>query len=471
MNSTHDMQEDTASEPVASETAQEKVDQNAPTAKGKAIDPELILAEPSKADRSKPIKVFGKTVPPGLASMLFNFNDFSSALRFKALSVLPGIVVNHSSNAIGMTQLVGEALYFKSSGVNKFVKDEHRGTWKAFVYPPINVVEGVFKKSAFRVDYKQLLNPKYIGRELKRFVDLEEAARIDFARDGKLSNRWSARSGFAGMTSMAIAAAFPDEKDNPEVTEKMALMRTEHPLGYVGYRVGKGLMFPITAPLRILQKFTSPGEDHHIGDGKREFSGIGMTLTGLFSVLAGFRQPRVLGNLAKYDFNPWQAAGGAITTFAGSQLLLGLDNQQGWTNYGKYQFGRLLVLPMNIKERFPNKEGWGDPNAKYYFGAQGVFQFKNVVASLIGGAQKVDLDDGRAVIIDQKRKRSEVQEKAREKAHATKQHPARHSDVFSAAGSNALSDDFPQTTVSYASVEPAMPKRVEEQQRMAEAAV
>lgn len=428
-------------------------------------DSDLVLTEPMKADRSKPAMLGSYKVPGPIANFVHDINDLGGRLRFHTLHVLPGFIVNNSSNTIGMTQLVGEALYFKSSGVNKFIKDEHKGSWKAFVYPPVNIVEGVFKKSAFRIDTKQLLNPKYMGKEFARFFDLKQAGEIDFARDGKLSNRWSARSGFAGMTSMAIAALFPDEKDNPEKTEEMIRMKTDSPLLYTGYRIGKGILFPVTAPLRLAQKMLAPDENHHIGDGKREFSGIGMTLTGFFSVLAGFRQPRVLGNKAKYDFNPWQAIGGAITTYAGSQLLLGVDHQQAWTNYGKTQFARLLVLPMSIKERFPNKDGWGDPNARYYFAAQGVFQTKNAVASLIGGAQR--LPDGR--IIDQKKHRAQTQAQVRleraEKKNETFKKVA--ADTVDVPEKDSVNDVvLPTTTVSSAKAEKAMPQRVEQHEQL-----
>lgn len=438
---------------------------SSPEADKPVSDADLILLEPLKADRSKPVTFMSYNVPSPVANFVHDISDLGSRVRFQVLHALPGFIVNNSSNAIGVTQLAGEALYFKSSGVNKFVKDEHRGTWKAFVYPPVNIVEGVFKKSAFHIDAKRLLNPKYVGTEVKRFFDLKQAAEIDLARDGKLSNRWSARSGFAGMTSMTIAALFPDEKDDPEVTEKMIRMKADHPIGYVGYRLGKGLMFPVMAPLHLVQKVMSPEENHHIGDGKREFAGIGMTLTGFFSVLAGCRQPRVLGTEAKYGFNMWQALGGAITTYAGTQLLTGVDHQQGWTNYGKTQFGRLLVLPMSIKERFPDKNGWGDPNARYYFGAQGVFQFKNVVASLIGGAQR--LPDGR--IIDQKKHRLQTQAEVKaaqvERKYALGKDSA---DILMDQGSSQNADAsaeqtanmVPTTHVSSGVVERAMPERV-----------
>lgn len=371
------------------------------------VNPDLILTEPGMADRNKPVKLFSFTMPKPIADLAYTVEDGISTIRYHALKTLPDFIVNNSSNAIGATQLVGEALYFKSSGVNQFIKNEHKGTWKAFVYPPVNVVEGVFKKSAFKIQWKDLLNPTKTAEELGRFFDLEEAGKIDLARDGKLSNRWSARSGFAGMFSMTVATLFPDEKDDPSTKEKMMAMATHNPLGYVGYRLGKGVMFPVTAATRFVDNLHTPKENHHMGDGKREFAGIGMTLTGIFSVLAGFRQPRVLGSIAKYDFNPWQMLGGMITTFAGGQLMLGVDNQQGWTNYGATQFWRLAVLPQSIRERFKDKQGFADPNAGYYFGAQGVFQTKNLVAVSIGGAQK--LPDG--TILDQKKLRETAKDK------------------------------------------------------------
>lgn len=416
-----------------------------------------VLTAPLKVDRSRPAKLLGFTLPQPLSQVVYNVQDAGNSYRFSALKALPSGVVNNSSNMIGATQLVGEALYFKSSGVNQFIKEEHKGTWKAFVYPPINVVEGVFKKSAFRIDWKEMLNPARMWQEVKNFGNLEEAARLDLAHSGKLSNRWSARSGFAGMTSMAISTALPEEKDTPEKTEQMATMARENPLMYGAMRLGKGLAFPVLTPIRLVQQVLDPKGEHHLGDGKREFAGIGMTLTGFFSVLAGFRQPRQRGNIMKYDFNQWQALGGAITTYAGSQLLTGIDNQQGWTNYGGTQFFRLLVLPQSIRERFPNKEGWGDPNAKYYFGAQGVFQTKNLVAVTIGGAEK--LPDG--TIVDQTAARKAGYEKARS---AREQRSAQHdSNKTLRSEAGATTADAPATTVaSVTQLEAAMPERVKE---------
>lgn len=417
------------------------------------FDPESVLHEPAKADRTKPVKIFSQIAPKPLAAIIYNLQDATSSFRFHALKLMPSFIVNHSSNFIGLTQLVGEAFYFKSSGVNKFVKDEHRGTWKAWVYPPINVVEGVFKKSAFRINPKQLLNPKHMVEEVGRFFDLKAAGQADFLRDGKLSNRWSARSGFAGIVSMAIAAAFPDEKDDPEVTEKMAIMAAQTPMRYAAYRIGKGLAFPFTATLGLVKKALDPHKDHHIGDGKREFSGIGMALTGFFSVLAGFRQPRHKAGMWHYDFNKWQTLGGLITTYAGGALLMGIDNQQGWTNYGKYQFGRLAVLPMSIKERFPNKEGFSDPGAKYYLAAQGVFQFKNVVASTIGGAHIIEDDRNGRIILDQRKHRNASFRKAKEEKHHQKELAGHNNDE-----STAAAPAFAGVKVS--SAEKAMPDRV-----------
>ena len=415
---------------------------------------EVVLSAPRKSDRSKPVKFFGLTLPDSLGNTVYNVMDGYYAYRFRMLTLLPEPIVNNSSNFIGATQLVGEALYFKSSGVNQFIKPEHKGTWKAFVYPPINVVEGVFKKASAGFHPRDLLNPKKMGTEIVDFFNLGKSAAKHLQHDqerlwklynkeiaviqngganaselhktlggilkdvtskgsdlqhelgqlveknAKLSNTWSARSGFSGMLSMTISTLLPEEKDRPEDVERMAIMSQRNPLGYMAHRVGKGLAFTVTAPVRIVQEMFDRKKDHHIGDGKREFAGIGMTMTGFFSVLAGIHQPRQgmvkieeAGKLVekvkwKYGLNPWQALGGAITTYAGSQLLFGINNQQGWTNYGGTQLLRLFVLPQSIRERFPDASGFGDPNAKYYFGAQGAFQFKNVVAVTIGGARK-----------------------------------------------------------------------------------
>jgi hypothetical protein len=389
-----------------------------------AIAPVAKNAGPRKADRTKPVKVFGMVLPGPLAGLSYTVQDFSAACRYHTIRALPGFVVNNSSNAIGMVQLVGEALMFKSGGFD-LIDAKNKGNpihW--IIDPPKNIFQAVFKKAQFNGKLTDLLQPSKLFQSIKDFGDLETASKIDsIGKAGeavKLTNRWSARSGFMGISAMTISTLLPEEKDTPEQTQKDAALAKNNPVGYYAYRLGQGLAFPITAPFRMVMKVLNPQAEQHIGAGKRQFAGIGMTLAGLFSFISGFRQVegKVIGQ-QHYMKNPWQMAGGIITFFGGSSLMLGIDNQQGWTNYGAVQMGRLLTLGPSITNRFkPGPNGKPEQGAEWYLGAQGALQTKNLVAVLIGGAKK--LPDG--TVVDQKDTRVQALETAQANKDARKAH-------------------------------------------------
>lgn len=346
-------------------------------------------------------------VPSILGEFAYDVRALHRVARPFVIRSLPDVVVNNSSNFIGAQQLVAELLMFKSSGLN-LISEQNRG--KYFLYPweaAKNIVGGVFKKSAYQGNLGDLTKFSTYKEMFGHFNDLEAATLADSKLGAiKISNRWSARSGFSGICAMTVAALLPDDKDSPEEVEKMTDMALNKPLSYIGLRLGQAL---------------TPWSwwDH-----KRQFSGLAMTTTGLFSVLSGFRQvegdfsavskldpARALsvGNYRisqRYVRNGWQMAGGAITAIAGLQLLLELDGEKAWTNFGNTQLLRLTTLPGSIGTRFANNE----QGAKWYLGAQAVLQTKNVTASLIGGAEK--LPDG--TIRDKQQVRQEALKKAKE---------------------------------------------------------
>jgi hypothetical protein len=167
---------------------------------------------------------------------------------------------------------------------------------------------------------------------------------------------------------------------------------------------------------------------------KREFSGLAMMFVGLFSFVSGFRQVKgkfteemiVAGmkNTQHYIRNPAQMIGGLITLGGGTQLMMAVDSDKGWRNFGLIQMLRLATLPNSISTRFSQSE----QGAEWYLGAQGVLQAKNIFAASVGGAEK--LKDGTVVNHEEIRKQAEEkekQEKALRKAQKAKEREKRRS--------------------------------------------
>lgn len=316
---------------------------------------------------------------------------------------LPRGVLNNSSNLVGGMQLFAELFMFKSSN-NNLIDPENKGKPLHYLIdPPRNIVRGSFQRSKFQHPWTDIFKPAKVLRELN---DLEGAALRD-AMGGtvKLTNRWSARAGFAGMTSMALSTFLPEHSETAEETMVMVDMRHDHPLQYMGVRLKQAL---------------NPIEVYH---NKRPLVGLGMTAAGFFSVLSGFRQVEgkfALGETQMYRRNPWQMLGGAITMAAGSQLFMGVNNEQGWRSFGTTQLLRFATLPGSIGSRYSRNPvtGHREAGAGYYFAAQSILAVKNTIASLIGGVQI----DENGTIIDHAQMRREAVAHEKEERMDRKDH-------------------------------------------------
>jgi hypothetical protein len=292
---------------------------------------------------------------------------------------LPRGILNNSSNLVGAMQLVAEMFMFKSSNNNLITPGNEGKPLHYLIDPPVNIVRNTFQRAKFgRGEWSDLLRPKKIWRELNA---LEEAAMRDRAGNTvKLTNRWSVRAGFTGMTSMALSTFLPEYSESEEETLAMVDMAHDHPLRYVGLRFAQALN-----PLAVFHN-------------KRPLVGLGMTSAGVLSVLSGFRQvegPFHAPNGVNvhtpqtYRRNPWQMIGGFITMAAGSQLFLAVNNEQGWRSFGTTQLLRFATLPGSIGSRYVRNPATGhrEAGAGWYFGAQSILAVKNTIASLIGGVQ------------------------------------------------------------------------------------
>ena len=351
----------------------------------------------SKQDRSKKkeqttAKFFGIPLPGPLANVSYAVHDFGRRFRKATIQTLPGVVVNNSSNVIGLSQLIAEVLMFKAGGVDLVPENKRGNPLNYIIEPPKSILSAIFGKAQFTFKAKDLVRPSFWAEEIKNFNNLERATLIDSKNHTvKLINRNSSRSGFSGITAMAVATLFPDEKETPETIAKNVEKSQNNPIGYYAGRIGQAVWFPAEAVIRMGKKVLNPKENQHIGEHKRQFSGLGMMSAGTFSVISGFRQVegKFPHETQHYMRNKWQMMGGAITTAAGWLLMTGVDNQKGWTDFGATQMLRLIPLVPSITTRFkPGPNGKQEQGAGWYLGAQAVLQTKNVIAVSIGGAEK-----------------------------------------------------------------------------------
>lgn len=452
---------------------EEKTDRVA--ADGVVRKDDVTAAETTHKANKEPIKLLGVQLPDSISASIRNFQGFWDGLRKSTIAALPAFIVNHSSNAIGATQMVGEVLYAKSSGVTLIPDKTKNIGHQIFIQPAQSIFNTVFGRAKFEGKLSDWLKPSHVKSELVKFVDLKQATQIDGVNHTvKLINRWSSRSGFAGIVSMAVATIFPDEKESEEtILENGRLRQSNLPL-YLATRLFQAVWFPAEVVIRGVKKVMDPQSNQHIGEHKRQFAGLGMTFTGIFSVISGLRQVEgkfERGQKQHYMRNPWQMLGGAITTVAGQMLMNAVDNQKGWSNYGNIQFLRLAPLIPSITTRFrPGPNGLPEQGADWYLAAQGVFQGKNAVASLIGGAEKRQNSDGTVTIIDHKA----IREKARIEGIELKKNKRElkyHNDNDVVANDNETI--APSTKVTaVAERQNAMPERVEaKKQALAEATV
>lgn len=420
----------------------------------KPTDPQPVIetgaAQPSPQDSQPSDPILGFVDRnSGLGKEFIKIGNEFQNYRSSAIHALPAGFVNHTSNMIGAIQLVGEVLMFKASGnqlygATKNIDGKERAdyfhgkfqTWleekhpdlaysknKSFgatilkglnpiIEPARNIVNNALEnelptqKSFGAAEQAEKLS---LGQKLKRTVttitDTKSATKLDLERykagasaselakfpNGKLMNRWQTRATLMGITGMTVAALMPEDKDRPEEVDRLSNLATNHPLQYVGQRVMTAL---------------NPLEWWH---NKRAFIGLTLTVCGMFTTLAGFRNVSKTGinkDIFEYYVNKPHAINGVITATAGSQLLLGVDSEQGWSRFGSILWARMIFLPKSIMNRYKNS----DSAPHFYSAGQAAFQTANITAFLSGGAEK--LPDG--TVIDQKAVRDEAKRKARE---------------------------------------------------------
>ncbi len=327
--------------------------------------------------------------PEGVNSVQAWLSKTGQNVRGYAQRHTPAFIVNSGSNLTGVAHLTGEFMMIKAYSPIKSADDLAKLEGKSRTLEEVKMFfGGALKSLPFRMSFSEALDPKFYADSFRAVADLEYATKRDMDKIGFISNRWGMRSAICGITAMSFASLLPDSQDTPEETERMAKMRTEHFGQYAGMRVGQAL---------------NPfGWAQH----KREFTGLTMVGAGAFSVMNGLM---TASGGVKYTRNWAHSIGGAITAAAGSGLILAIDNEKGWDDWGKINLLRLFSLPNSIATKYQKKQD----GRHWYVGGVGAFQTSNIVSYLYGGVEK--LPDG--TIVDKDAVRKEAERKAKDETN------------------------------------------------------
>ncbi|MFZ4541296.1 MAG: hypothetical protein ACOYNL_05725 [Rickettsiales bacterium] len=381
--------------------------------------------------------------------------------RKASIEAVPAVIVNNSSNLLGMTHVATEVVMFKAGlkGANLVDRPEKAVNW---VVEPFNKIKNDIVTNSKSRDYSfRDLFKGNVAKNFHKYITDTNGATIREAQrqlaanrtnsDGstfglsnvKLGNPWQTRSTFVGLLIWTISALIPEHKDSDEEVERMATMRTLHPIKYVGERLKQAVWVP---------DWTSH---------KRQMLGLGYMLIGVCSLLGSTRQrvkfkgdeiSKIMvgtetGLKEQYTFNVGYLMTSLISFISSIPLLFALDENKGYSSFGSLMMLRIPFMFKSIGQKYKDAE----PGRHSYTTGMVSFQAENAMQSLIGGATK--LPDG--TIVDHED----------EKRHAIKE--AKAIKRARRGGHNLHLDqsaDTPHTLVSdVKSIERAIPQRVEAQ--------
>lgn len=369
------------------------------------------------------------------------FGTHFTSVRRATIKALPAPIVNNASNVLAGMHIVSEFLMFKANGT-KLVEDHEKGNpLNYLIKPPQKVFDSFMAGAKSDMKLSDLTKPAFYQNTFKSITDPKAATVIDRAVNPKLINRWQSRASLSGLITWTLSLVIPEKPETPEDVEKMTILANTNPVGYVGERLKQAVWVP-------------EWSSH-----KREFTGLGIFISGMCSFLGGFRNVRKLnaaGTMREYYFNPSYCVTGLVSWVSSLPLLFGTENNVAWGQYGMLHLGRTVFLPGSISKKFKAK----DLGAGWYTAGATSFQLENAAAALVGGAQK--LPDG--TIVDNNEARKNARDKAIQLKHGGMVETSEES-----AGST-LSDEAPPTTQISAIAERdhAMPHRVEAFQAQAQ---
>lgn len=350
--------------------------------------------------------VLGIKIPDIISNDLRRFQHEAQGWRQATIKAAPSAMVNNSSNLVAAMHIVSEGFMVKSNGTELVPK---RDAWWRFVTEPPKQIWNSFAGRA-KLDFslRDLTHGSFYKKSLRSMWNIEEATKIASERNGgKLINHWQARATVFGIAAWGINLLSPDVKESTEDTEKMVTLAKQSPIQYGAVRVKQALWYPISTVGGVVQKVVPFGSDDtsHLGENKRIFTGMGVTIAGLCSFLGGFRNvsmDKVTGKQS-YMLNPAYCATGLVSLASGLQLMFSVDNDTGYSRFGATHLLRCFFLPNSIGRKL----GKNDPNAKYYIAGQAGFQSMNAASFLLAGAEKKNGE-----IVDHKLIRDEAKEKA-----------------------------------------------------------
>ena len=331
-------------------------------------------------------------------------DQFFGSLRYNTVRFLPAIIVNNSSNILGLAHVYTEGIMFKASlKGGKLVEHASnpldyllKATWRVYK----DAIDSVFNKNNPHM-HVDIFKGNVLENVVGFVTDTEAATRREIQAQKvsplhvQLGNPWQTRATLSGLIGWSIASIWPEKKESDAEIERMEIMRKNNPVGYIGTRVGQAVWLP--------------GWMTH----KREVIGIWQATAGVFSMLGAWRnraKPNamelVAGKLPKYVFNLPYFATGLCSFLSGTTLMFAPDEATGYSQYGGWVNMMSFFIPFSVGEKFRQKE----PGTGWYLAGKLSFQGEAWGQWLFGGAEKKP--DG--TIVDHTALRKEADAKAAE---------------------------------------------------------
>ena len=336
-----------------------------------------------------------------------SFSAFAARWRKTAIGMTPGFIVNNSSNVLGFIHLFAEFAMFKSNGTSRLINEENiYKPWRYPIDPIVNIYKSTLSRARFKFNPRALTQWSSYTNAFHNILDVERATKMDSAAllpGEKLVNRFQARSTLFGFTAWTLNMLIPEQKDSPEETERMSDMMVNRPLSYVGLRIKQGLWIP-------------DWWNH-----KRQMTGLGALVGGVFSTLGGFRGVRQMADGSRVYYRNWvSVTTGLISTASSIPLLFSVDDDAGYSKFGSTIILKLFAMPAAIWAKFANF----DVGKWWYTTGTLTFTGANFFAALVGGAEK--RPDG--TIVDHTAIREQARARAKQHKEAMK-HAQKGDDI------------------------------------------
>lgn len=335
------------------------------------------------AERQKPfyLPLIGLPAPQFMVDAIQAVRRPIMRDRQRFIHEMPNWVVEQSLKIVGAIYILSEVLMLKAAGIIFLPEGKGRNPVNWVWEPVKNTANAVFERAfgswaEVKQSAHKLGSWQGIKDSLHGLLDREKAADVELAYRKQHNlplhksfiNRWQARATLFGFSMMALGFMLPDQRQSPEELEDMGQKAQEKPGAYVAER--------------LKQAVNITEYPQH----KRQYVGLGLMLAGICSFLSGFRTPgtNTLTGLPTFERNRAHSIGGLITIAGGTQLMLAVDDEAGWSRYGATMMTRLATVYGSIKGRFET----GNKDRYWYSGATAGFQGVSFLSFMLGGAHK-----------------------------------------------------------------------------------